>query len=134
MLRLLNAKGQSSWLVVGSVHPSKYSARGLVAKRWGGLLGLGCLLVGPPCFQLLLVVHLLLATMWRGGLLVVTQSTLLVGSQGSLPFARLIRSILPLLVVSSVLGSVVAKMVAEVTSGLLVPQHGVGNGGRAQSV
>ena len=39
MRGLLNAKGRSSRLVAGSVHPSKCTGRGLVAKCiWSGLL------------------------------------------------------------------------------------------------
>ena len=57
MCGLLNAKGQSSRLVAGSVDLSElvHWQGALVTTKWSGLLILGCSLVGLPCFLLLLV-------------------------------------------------------------------------------
>ena len=77
-----------------------------------GLLGLGCSLVDLPCFQLPLV------AMSRSELLAVSWSGQFVGSRGSLLVARFARSILSSLVTSSVLVSVVAKLVVEVIRGV----------------
>ena len=84
-----------------------------------GLLGLGCSLVDLPCFQPPLV------AMPRSELLAVSRSGRFVGSQSSLLVARFARPVLSLLVASSALVSVVAKLIVEVIRGLLVLQHGV---------
>ena len=128
MHRLLNTKGQSSRLVAGLVHPSKCTGRGLIGMLQSGLLGLGCSLVDLPCFQPPLV------TMSRSELLAVLQSRQFVGSRSSVLVARFARSTLLLLVVSSALVSVVAKLIVEVICGLLVLHHGVEHADRARSV
>ena len=128
MRGLLNAKGQSSRLVAGSVHPSKCTGRGLVGMLQSGLLGLGCSLVDLPCFQPPLV------AMSRSELLAVSRSGQFVGSPSSLLIARFARSTLSSLVASSALVSVVAKLIAEVIRGRLVHHHGVEHADRARSV
>ena len=128
MRGLRNAKGRSSRLVTGLVHPSKYTGRGLVAKcTWSGLLNakgrsrqlfLGSMplsestgLIAIPCSQS------------RTGV-----------SAAKISSCLLVAKFTKCLVVGSILGTVVAKSAAEVLRGLLELQHGVGHGGRAWSV
>ena len=119
MRRLLNTKGQSSQLVVGLVHSSTCTGRGLISMLQSGLLSLRCSLIDLPCFQPPLV------AMSLRELLTVSQSRQFVGLQSSLLVMRFARSVLLSLVASSALVSVVAKLIVEVIRGLLVLQHGV---------
>ena len=132
MRGLLNAKGRSSRLVAGSVHPSKCTGRGLVTKCiWSGLLNAKgrsrrlflrsmslseCIgLIAIPCSRS------------RTGLFAAKISSCLL-------VARFTRSVLLWLVTSSILGTVVANPAAEVLRGLLELQHVIEHGGRARSV